>query len=186
MKRSVLAISALLVSTSMAFAGGGGHGGHNWNKNVNNNVNKNINNNWNQNIARANARSSSVANATGGNGYGGNSYGGNTVVNARSAATAYSNATVGGANACGATASAGIQTVGFGFSFGIPIEQEACTRRLNAFAIAECRGNRACLRVLAQDQGTLNALVAEGVFYVVQPGAASPAVSQSAPVQARY
>lgn len=74
----------------------------------------------------------------------------------------------GGLNSCGASFGAGVQTFGFGFSLGIPIEQTQCTYRANAITVAEITGNRtAGMLVLAQEPGMRSALAGAGL--IIEP-----------------
>lgn len=165
MKR-LLVLSTILVSTS-AFAGERNHGGYGSQLQFQNQHQLQRQNAYGgAGGAGGNALSSSSASSTGGSVL---NSGNNYYRNRYPAASAYApSVALGGGNVCGSQFSGGIQTFGFGFSLGIPIEQTQCTYRENAKVLTVITGSRrAGMLVLAQEPGMRAALAGAGL--IVEP-----------------
>jgi len=182
-KTTILLVAAgLLSTTAPAFAQNFGRpsGGNTYNNtyNVNRQFQFQQQRQFQQQQAIARSNSNATASATGGSAVS-NATGGNVVNNVLGggggrrnrypAASAYApSVAYGGANECGSQFSAGVQTFGFGFSLGIPIEQTQCTYRANAYAVTNISGSRtAGMLVLAQEPGMRAALAGAGL--IVEP-----------------
>lgn len=111
----------------------------------------------------------------GGAGYGGtggNAYGGNQSINFRNRVGAppsfAAGPVYGGGNVCGSSLGLSAGAPMFSFGFSLPIEQEQCTYRENAYAVTRVTGNRtAGMLVLAQEPGMRSALAGAGL--IIEP-----------------